>query len=289
MSTGLAQWGKQVLFALLSVADLTLTAWLLGHSDGAVYEANPIARWWLNEHGWLGLIGFKAAAVLLVVALAGLIARSRPRVAGRLLTLGCVALALVVLHNAALCRTACLSPEERLAAVHQQAGDHLVELNRQTRQQFVKLQAFRALQARLCQDLGAGRCTLREAAEELAAAEGGRNPHWLLGLAIRFPDLAPEERVAAWLIDNVAFGQQDAPQAARGLTRRLERAFQLTYARPLPRKYLPGRSAARPEQEQPGRASPGLPTPARTSSLDTRGGPRKPFAEVQTGQGARQG
>ena len=53
--------GKQLLFVVLNFADLVLTAWLLSTSEGGVYEANPVARWWLVRHGWLGLAAFKAA------------------------------------------------------------------------------------------------------------------------------------------------------------------------------------------------------------------------------------
>jgi hypothetical protein len=240
MSTGLAQRGKQVLFALLSVADLTLTAWLLGHSDGVVYEANPIARWWLSEHGWLGLIGFKAAAVLLVVALAGLIARSRPRVAGRLLTLGCAALALVVLYSTALCRTACRSPEERLAEEQRQVEGALIEMNRDTRWELSKLEAFGSLRRRLCAEVLAGRCTLRQAVAEVTAFGHRENERLLKGLSCRFLDLPPEERIAAWFISIDAFEQQHAPQAAPRLAS-LAQEFRRTYGRALPRKCLPDR------------------------------------------------
>jgi hypothetical protein len=93
---------KQILFALLSLADLTLTCWLLGHSDGQIYEANPVARWWLAQHGAVGLAGFKGAIVLFVLTLTVVISRHKPRAAGRILTFGCVSLVFVVLYSAAL-------------------------------------------------------------------------------------------------------------------------------------------------------------------------------------------
>ena len=91
---------KQILFALLSLADLTLTWWLLGHSDGQVYEVNPVARWWLVRHGAVGLACFKGAVVLLVLTLTAVISRSKPRAAGQVLTFGCVSLVFVVLYSA---------------------------------------------------------------------------------------------------------------------------------------------------------------------------------------------
>src|SRR5262245_36528876 len=106
--------GKQLLFILLSLADLALTGWLLGRPGAEVYEANPVARWWLAHYGWPGFAGFKAAVVGLVIALSAVIARSRPRAAGRVLGLGCAGLAAVVLYSAALCPAAARSPQERL-------------------------------------------------------------------------------------------------------------------------------------------------------------------------------
>jgi Domain of unknown function (DUF5658) len=93
---------KLLLFTLLSVADLTVTWWLLGNSDGDIYEANPIARFWLQRYGSLGLAGFKVSLILLTTFLIVIVARSRPRAAGRLLGFGCVCLTLVVSYSAAL-------------------------------------------------------------------------------------------------------------------------------------------------------------------------------------------
>src|SRR5215831_6550499 len=92
---------RLLLFGLLSLADLFLTLRLLAHS-GAVYESNPLARWWLARHGWLGLACFKAATVLVVVGLAGAITRRRPRAGGRVLGFACAALALVVCYSSVL-------------------------------------------------------------------------------------------------------------------------------------------------------------------------------------------
>jgi hypothetical protein len=96
--------GKQLLFALLSLIDLSLTWWLLSRSGGQVYEGNPVARWWLANHGWLGLAVFKVGGVLLVVGLAAVISHYRPRAGGRVLGFACAALTVVVLYSASLCR-----------------------------------------------------------------------------------------------------------------------------------------------------------------------------------------
>src|SRR5262245_13138082 len=113
----MAHPGKQVLFVLLSLADLALTCWLLDRSGGAVYEANPVAGWWLARHGWAGLACFKALVVVVVLGLTLAIARSRPVAAGRVLGLGCAVSAFVVLHGASMSRACFLSPEERAVAL----------------------------------------------------------------------------------------------------------------------------------------------------------------------------
>jgi hypothetical protein len=118
--------GKQLLFALLSVTDLFLTWWLLDHSDGEVYESNPVANWWLARHGWLGLVAFKAGGVLLVIGLVAFISRYRPRAGGRILGFACAILALVVLYSAFLWRWVPGAPEAAWAAAEersQRSGD----------------------------------------------------------------------------------------------------------------------------------------------------------------------
>jgi hypothetical protein len=126
---------KQLLFILLSLVDLALTCWLLGHSGGQVYEANPVARWWLVRYGAGGLAGFKGAVVLLVLTLVTFIGRREPGAAGRILTFGCVSLVVVNLYSVALCPAACRAPEERETFVMRKFNEPLEKLNRATHEQ----------------------------------------------------------------------------------------------------------------------------------------------------------
>jgi hypothetical protein len=107
---------KQSLFTLLSLADLALTWWLVKQSAGHVYEANPLAHWCLARAGWAGLACFKAAIVLLVLTLVGLIVRRSPATADRLLNFACAAVALVVLYSTFLCGTTRAFAEQALLA-----------------------------------------------------------------------------------------------------------------------------------------------------------------------------
>jgi hypothetical protein len=229
----MAHPSKQALFVLLSLADLALTCWLLERSGGHLYEANPVAHWWLARHGWAGLACFKAGVVLLVLGLAAVIARSRPRAAGRVLGLGCAGLTLVVLYSAALVRAAARSPAEREARVAREHEKYLGKLNRQAGRELRMHEAFRDLMAELCQELIAGRCTLRQAQQRLAASEKARDPAWLRGLAAAYPGRPPQELMAACIIAHVR-ALPDAPSVARRAALRLEREFGRTYGRPAP-------------------------------------------------------
>src|SRR5438105_1085430 len=58
--------GGLFLFMLLSMADLSLTWFLLTGSNGKIYESNPIAAAWLATYGWAGLVLYKVLGLFLV-------------------------------------------------------------------------------------------------------------------------------------------------------------------------------------------------------------------------------
>src|SRR6516165_6149856 len=91
--------GMQLMFLLLSLADLTLTWALIRAGLGQIYESNPVAAWCLRWQGWAGLAIFKAVMVLMSIALVAAISWRRPRTGGRVLALGCVVTAAVVLYS----------------------------------------------------------------------------------------------------------------------------------------------------------------------------------------------
>jgi hypothetical protein len=225
--------GKQVLFALLSLTDLALTCWLLGRGAGRVYEANPLAGWFLARHGLAGLVCFKAAVVLLVFALAAAISGSRPSLAGRILALGCAGLLVVVLYSAVLCRGLSSSPVEGQARARQ--GNRSEEefghrfLAKQRRKE--------ALLADLRQGLVAGRYTLGEAVRRLADSEPGRDPTWLRRLTHLHPNGSLEARLGAFLIMHVVSLHADQPQLAWRAALRLERQFDLLWGPSWPRAH----------------------------------------------------
>ncbi|MBX9627184.1 MAG: DUF5658 family protein, partial [Gemmataceae bacterium] len=87
-------------FVFLSLADLALTCWLVSRPGGPVYESNPAAAWALGRFGWAGLAAVKALSVGLALAVLVPVAVRRPRVAERVLGVGCVVLAGVVGYSA---------------------------------------------------------------------------------------------------------------------------------------------------------------------------------------------
>jgi hypothetical protein len=232
----MARWSKQAAFVLLSAADLALTCWLLERSGGHVYEANPVAGWWLARHGAVGLACFKAALMAVVLALAALIARHRPRAAGRILGFGCATLAAVVLYSATLCREAALSPEQRAARADQELDKELDALNRDMVDKLNQRKDFLAWRKALCEEVIAGRCTFQDALNRLVAAEKARNRDFDLALLIFYPEGSPAERYAAYLLWQVVRTQEEKPEAAWRIALRIEHELEAAYGRS-PRKH----------------------------------------------------
>jgi hypothetical protein len=94
-----------VVFVILSVADLALTAQLLNcrllvdSNVCVIYESNPVADYILQRHGWSGLITFKLAVVSLVAIIILYISYFRPVTAKRLLTFACALMSAVVVYS----------------------------------------------------------------------------------------------------------------------------------------------------------------------------------------------
>jgi hypothetical protein len=91
-----------VLFSILSLTDFAQTYVLIGAGDGSVYEANPVANAWLQQHGWSGLAAFKLGAVVVFLGAASLLMVRRPRTGAGVLALGCSALLLVTIYSSQL-------------------------------------------------------------------------------------------------------------------------------------------------------------------------------------------
>jgi hypothetical protein len=176
------------LFAVLSVADLGLTWWLLRDGSGEVYEANPIAAQILESAGWLGLACFKGLVVGMVLGLLVFVARSRPRLAHAAVRLGCVLMILVVGYSGALVAgSPVIEPESRRHLREQQKRS--VELDEQA----ARSQAFRHCLQRLAAKIARGERSLSDAVVELGQEPSTSDPDWLRLVHRLNPDLTLEQ------------------------------------------------------------------------------------------------
>ncbi|HZT82167.1 MAG TPA: DUF5658 family protein [Gemmataceae bacterium] len=222
---------KLLLFVALSACDLLLTWRLVEHGGGAVYEANPVAGWWLARHGWAGLAGFKFGIVLLVAGLCAAVSRRRPRAGGRLLLLGCAALAIVVGYSGWLMASVRPAPG---ADEHDPA---LAEQGCQLDDQLTQTRAHSQVVRRVTEDLVTERCTLGEAVEQVARSAHAHNPTWLRVLRTYYPDRTEEERVAASLLLNAVSHVREDPYLARQVAWRLESQFRAAFGASPPCDY----------------------------------------------------
>jgi hypothetical protein len=220
---------KLALFTLLSLADLSLTWYLLRHSDGAIYEGNPVARQFLDTYGWAGLAAFKAAAVLLCAGVCLTIARRRPRTAGRVLAFGCATLTGVVLYSCCLSGWVLFQQEPAVAALEEQ--------DRQLDCRLRNGQEYHLRLNRLSEDLIAGRRTLPEAVRLLGETAKGRDEVWLASLRDNFNSRSDEEALAANLFHYSVLSCRDVPARAWEVAGRLEVAFRAAFGTLPPRHY----------------------------------------------------
>lgn len=224
--TSLVSHRKLSLFVLLSLADLALTFLLLEQKAGGAYEWNPLAAWWLARWGWAGLAGFKAAIVLLVLVLTGIVSRHRPRIADRILIFGCATLLVVIIHSG------CLMPRVYSDADYAEAIQaESRHLDRQVRNSA----AHTKLIFELSKDLAARRCSLSEAIQILDDAEMVPHSEWLPWLARRFPGFSTNELLGIRLIEEAVHGVIGTSYEVVQLYRDLNEEFRSCFDRSAPR------------------------------------------------------
>lgn len=92
-------------FVLVSALDFFVTYILLRHPEIHFVESNPVAVYFLNHWGIKGLLAFKAAVVMFVVALCQIIARHNEGLARRVLFIGTAIVSVVVVYSVYLHQT----------------------------------------------------------------------------------------------------------------------------------------------------------------------------------------
>jgi hypothetical protein len=88
----------------LSGLDLFLSWRLIGADGQYLFEINPIASWWLERFGWVGMAAFKFSVTLLVVGLIAIIVWRRPRTGELVLVFAIGAQSAVVAYSVFLFR-----------------------------------------------------------------------------------------------------------------------------------------------------------------------------------------
>ncbi len=161
---------RLILFLVLSAADLILTTWLLTTSGAWVYEANPVAGWFLKNLDWPGFVGFKLATVAAVLVCVGLIAPRRPRLAGTILTLGCGTLALVLAYSGYSAVT--VTDWTEVVREHERHARFLSARHETTND-------YADLRRALSSDLIGGRFALTAAVHKLEGTSKAKDANWM--------------------------------------------------------------------------------------------------------------
>jgi hypothetical protein len=216
----------RLLFILLSVADLTLTWWLLTRAGGSVYESNPLAAWWLANAGWLGLAAFKVGLVLLVLGLVAILGRLRPQVGSSVLGFGCVILALVVCYSGVLA----LQVDARENAALLESERNMQEANAGCREAIRHQLAYSCFREQIAREILAGHYTLAQACDRLATSERLKDTTWLHALP-GFQNCSTRECLARQLLSLVRILSRDAanPEEAWQVSQNLEAEFEVTF------------------------------------------------------------
>jgi hypothetical protein len=213
------------LFVALSLADLALTRFLLERQGGGSYEWNPVASWWLDQFGWVGLIGFKLGVVLLVAALTLIVSRHRPRTAGRVLGFGCAALLTVIVHSGLLVPGVLAEADYNYRL---EAHGRLLE------RQLVHASTYTNLINDLGKDLVSRRRSLGEAVDVLSSTGKAQDPQWLSSMAQRYPGFSAREQLGARLIDEALIVAPGGTYGLAELYRELNAQFRSCFGRAAP-------------------------------------------------------
>jgi len=239
------------LFVLLNLADLLMTWYLIERSKGIVYESNPLAAWWLQTGGWLGLAAFKAGVVLLAGSLILIVSLQRPHLGHGALGLSCAVVAGVVFYSGWLAG---------VSRSHEEQLQEMVTQKDLLQEEGERLLAFRNTLIRLTDDLIAGRSTLKKAVQHLEQSTDAQLPLSLQGTWRSKSAQSQEEWLARILMNRVCDSSGSDAQKAREALGRLKAEYHEQFGQPFPDRCLSPRPslAARPEpqatRQLPGRS-----------------------------------
>jgi hypothetical protein len=214
------------LFLTLSLADLGLTWLMVEYLDGAS-EANPVAAGILDHFGWLGLALHKLGCVALVLGIAAIAVRYRPRMACLVMRVGCGSVLVVLGYSVWLL----LNPQGLLRwnGERGEAEKQEVALRRHHGERDRFVQYAEHLVKRLAQ----ANVTLPDATCSLHKFLGACQHDPLRFWPAFFGDLRGEACLAAYLVHQVGHEFADDPVGAQGRLQTLVREY-AHYGVPLP-------------------------------------------------------
>lgn len=223
---------KLLTFVVLSLVDFMLTWYLLTQSGGHVYESNPVAQWWLVHFGWVGLAGFKAAAMSLAAGLGIYLFLRRPAVGHRVLGFGCAALVTVVVYSGYLIQTVHASasdPDDDIAFLAGRA--------KQIEESFRVGDSYRKEMEETSAALLAGNSTLTEAVVRIRNTRKAQDPEWYQQLSRHYPSLHHiEAQLAANILLHISNQVSREPHLGKRMNQLLKE-FSVLYGVPFPLIY----------------------------------------------------
>ena len=213
-------------FLALSALDLLFTWQLIGTPGTCFYEANPVAGYVLAQAGWWGLGLYKLVCAGTVLGVSALLVARRPWLARGVLAVACPILCLVVGYSACLAH----SPERRQLLAAQEQAEGLNQLRRERL-------AYQGLLRGVAHAVLRRQRTLVDAAGEIQARLAAMRYDPLHALAVYYPTLNDEARLAAAVVREATFLRQEFGEKATTSVATLRAEFASAYARPYPTMY----------------------------------------------------
>jgi hypothetical protein len=213
------------LFIGLNVADLLLTWRLLGDGHSLFYESNPIARWWLRQGGWVGLIAFKGMVVALVLGIFLALLQQRPETGQRLLCFASSLLIVVVLYSTSLASCQPTADNALDATTLQAITDQKQHLEEEVQAGREYTQELRHLSG----ELAAQRCTLEEAVDRLSTCRKAQSVSWREYLREHFRVASDRAGLAANLVQYTVASWTGEPGTLAAIGQRLRGEFRAVY------------------------------------------------------------
>jgi uncharacterized membrane protein YhaH (DUF805 family) len=218
------------IFVILSILDFAFTMFLVQGSGGVIYESNPIANWFLQHLGWIGLAGFKLSLVAFVAWAALMVSRWRPRLSLGVLSLGCVVMMPVVGYSVQLTWSIATGSDDE--GLHQIFAMESQKLEHQRNLEIS--QEYRDEVNTLTEQLKEGSIALPDAAARLSESRRAHDPRWLDRLHDSFPGCSDEACLAANLVTHVLVALREEPTASAVCQEQMTREFRDAYDCELP-------------------------------------------------------